>query len=48
MEVKRFGLVIGDFFIAQDKDITIGMIVFSSVQKPDILVLEADQNLFPS
>jgi hypothetical protein len=28
MELKSLGLVIRDFFIAQDKDITIGLMVF--------------------
>ena len=38
MEVKSFGLAIRNFFIAQDKDIAIGLIIFPSFQKPDVII----------
>lgn len=38
MEVKGFGLIIGDFFIVQDKNISIGLIVFFPFQKPEIIL----------
>jgi hypothetical protein len=38
MEVKGFGLITGDFFIAQHKNIAIGLIVFLPFQKPEVII----------
>jgi hypothetical protein len=38
VEIKGFGLIIGDFLIAQDKNISVGLIVFLPFQKPDVII----------
>jgi hypothetical protein len=38
MEIKGLGFVIGDLLITQDKNIAVGLIVFLTFQKPDVII----------